>query len=219
MSYFQRFASTDKDAGTKRDCQLQSIAALYLTVKIHSEQSRAAASFLLELFQNLDGCCFTRACILEQEQKLLMELEWKLHPPTPQSFIYHFMLLLCSNEGSNAHLNSIFQVANYILDTLLPHPAVRSCKASSIAMASLRVALQGVKSTVVTAETIVAFQLKIEEAFEGILLEMNDELERISQLALVVFNNGASCDFTIMTLEEVRKNADEHCIVYEVHSI
>ena len=195
---------------TRRNRQLQSIAAPYLAVKIHSEQSRAAASYLFELFQNLDCCCFSRTFILEQEQKLLKEL----------GCIYHFMLLLC-NEGSNAHLHSIFQVANYIIDTLLPHPAVRSCKASSIAMASLRVPLQCVKSTAVTADKIVAFQLKIEEAFEGILLEMNDELER-SQLALIsliLFKNGASCDFTIMTLEEVRKNAVEHCIVYEFHSI
>jgi len=218
MSYFERFASTDKGAGTKRKCQLQSIAALYLTVKVHSEQSRSAASSLLKLFQNLDGCCFSRTCILEQEQKLLKELEWKLHPPTPQSFLYHFMLLLC-NEGSNTHLNSIFEVANYILDTLLPHPVVRSCKASSIAMASLRVALQGVKSTAITKEKIIAFQLKIEKGFEGDLLEMNNELERISQLALVVFNNGDSGDFRVLTLEEVRKSVDEHCIVYEVHCI
>ena len=190
---------------TRRNRQLQSIAAPYLAGKIHSEQSRAAASYLFELFQNLDCCCFSRTFILEQEQKLLKEL----------GCIYHFMLLLC-NEGSNAHLHSIFQVANYIIDTLLPHPAVRSCKASSHGISPCSSSM--CQSTAVTADKIVAFQLKIEEAFEGILLEMNDELER-SQLALILFKNGASCDFTIMTLEEVRTNADEHCIVYEFHSV
>jgi|AntRauTorckE5430_2_1112549.scaffolds.fasta_scaffold07963_2 hypothetical protein len=210
MSYFDRSSSIDREVVSKRKSQLRSIAALYLTVKLHSEgEAKDAASVVLEEFANLDGCSFSRKNIIDQEQELLKELQWKLHPPTPQLFLYHFMTLLCTGQN-NIHLNSISKVANYILDTLLPHPESRSV-ASIIAIASLQVALRGVKSTVITSDSIKAFQQFVQKTFQEDLPEM----ERLCNLALNVFHEGSAGDYKILTLEEVKNCIDVNHNVYE----
>ena len=211
MSYVDRSTSADKEVASQRKSQLRPIAALYLTVKLHSQgETRDAASALLKVFANLDGCSFSRRHIIEQEQLLLKELQWKLHPPTPQLFLYYFMTLLCCTGQNKSHLNSISKVANYVLDALLPHPELKSM-ASTIAMASLQVALRGVKSTVITSESINAFQEFVQETFQDAL----EEMERITKFALIVFHQGSVDDFTILTLTEVKEIIDENHNVYE----
>ena len=217
MSYFDRSSFADKEVvSNKIKTQLRSITSLYLAVKVHDKHPRVAAASLLKTFAKLDECYFSRYHIFEQEQEILKALEWKLCPPTPQLFLYNFMMLLWNEKHNSYHFNSILEVANYMLDSFLPLTEFKSLKASSIAMASLEVALRGVKSTVVTAESIYCFQRMIEKIFQDDLPETNDEMMHIRKF----YCEGERGNFANLALEAVKRQIDNNCTLYdEYHSI
>lgn len=150
---------------------------------------------------------------------MLAGLEWKLNPATPQAFLYQFLSLLKKDGHRDSVLQIICEVANYIIDVaLLANSELKSARASSLALASVWIALNGVQATVLAKTEIESFQEKIDA-----LGLWKEEIQFATEEIGLVFHNqnASSCsssicvgDLSFASLNEVRRSLDGQAIVY-----
>ncbi|GAX27110.1 hypothetical protein FisN_13Lh346 [Fistulifera solaris] len=81
VNYVDRY-----DCQDRLDYQLTCMTALYTAVKIH-ERTALHPKLVASLSQGQ----FTEQDLIQQERKLLHQLQWRLHPPTTLAFVREFL--------------------------------------------------------------------------------------------------------------------------------
>jgi len=132
LSYLDRFLSSRPV--NHRTFQLLSMTTLYLAVKLYEPKTLQISS-LTELSRGL----FNESHLSAMELVLLSELDWKVHPPTPQNFSKHFQHFLpIDNERIKLE---ILDLADFLMELSVCDYFFVTRKPSSIAMASILNAL------------------------------------------------------------------------------
>eukprot|EP01083_Nonionella_stella_P099021 278506_1 len=164
MAYFDRFTSQDNrnrsiedPADRRHRAQGVALTSLYLAVKIHDNNRKSVC--LLKTFESISHDKFTSSDIYNMEITILLALEWKLHPPTPQAFMFQFLMAL-AKEGTKEQKQQyqiVHEVTNYITELTLrflwqefDNERMNRFKASTIAYASILIALKGVRNNVLS---------------------------------------------------------------------
>lgn len=194
MTYFDRFTSQDnqrhslKDPADRRHrAQGAALTSLYLAVKIHDNSRKSVC--LLKTFESISHNKFTSSDIYNMELAILLALEWKLHPPTPQAFMHQFLMAL-AKEGTKEQRQQyeiVHEITNYITELTLrflwpefDNESMNQSKASTIAYASILIALKGVRNNVLSNARF--------HIFNDELLSMMDEeaKDRVQQAATII---------------------------------
>jgi Cyclin, N-terminal domain len=80
--------TTTPSSSTSRNYQLSAMTCLYLTLKLHTRHYKRHLRILAELSRGQ----FIVEDILEMESIVLETLDWRVHPPTPMTFVQYFLL-------------------------------------------------------------------------------------------------------------------------------
>lgn len=95
MSCFDRFLATSQGRDyllDQYDFQLASITCLYIAIKVH-EPMELGMKTICELSRGK----YVVAQISRMEKEILISLQWKVNPPTIESFVQHYLMLLPSS--------------------------------------------------------------------------------------------------------------------------
>jgi len=150
MSYYDRYLAKFP-CDSKAKCQLVAVTSLYIAVKLYDVRRKDSLAF----FAKLSDDRFSEEDICVMEMEMLEGLNWFVNPPTPQAFVYHFVHLLGTMlppNQSTSHTSTIYEVANYVAEVSYLQLKVSCEKASTLAFASILVALNGVKSSVLSTK-------------------------------------------------------------------
>ena len=191
---------------SKEVCQLAAVTALLIAVKINETRRKDTLNF----FTSLCAGRFTSKDILMMENDMMTVLEWYLHPPTPQAFVYHFTSLLCLQHLEKGHDPSIptiiYENATYITEIAVLNGDTAFTKASTLGFASMMIALNAVKSTVLSPDQITEFS--------NFLFSLQiDDLNVINSTAHSI-NESLRLDECHLTLDQIRLKLDPSRIVY-----
>lgn len=139
LSYYDRFiAVQNPELLTSRLLSLLSLTTLFLACKIHTKDHITVETFV-EISENK----FTVRDIEVMERIILSELSWNLHPPTCRCFIQLIVGCLQSLTISSLEKNNILSRANRIADLAMCEQFFVNVKASTMALASIHVAVEG----------------------------------------------------------------------------
>jgi hypothetical protein len=122
---------------TKRSFQLGAIACLYLAMKVY-DTTFVKLSSLVRLGRGL----FTEADVLKMEMQILINLEWRVHPPTPMCFLRHFTRLIPATVSSSTSF-MITEVSRFVAEISICLYKFVRYHPSMIAYASLCIAMDG----------------------------------------------------------------------------
>lgn len=89
-TYLDMCLSRDREViDSRRNFQLAAMTALYLAMKVHD------TSFIkLESLIKLGRGLFTEDDVIKMESKILVKLEWQIHPPTTMCYVRQYVRLL-----------------------------------------------------------------------------------------------------------------------------
>lgn len=169
----------------RSNLQLLSMATLFLATKVH--ESRNGTAKLLHLLTTLDNSPFTKEDIFKLEGEILFILDWKVHPVSPQDFLDSFGKVVIEKEYTETW-TSLLKIANLFAKSLLSQPDCSLYRASSIAIASLRL---GIRKLKLSLESATYIEGVICEFFANDNAELNADIRRLmTVLGLNAFTGG-----------------------------
>lgn len=150
------------------------MVTLFLATKVH--ESRKGTAKLLHLLTTLDDSPFTKEDIFKLEGEILFSLDWRVHPVSPQDFLESFGKVVIKNEKYSETWTSLLKTANPFAKSLQSQPDCSLYKASSIAIASLRLGIRKLNLPLGSATYIEGV---ICEIFANENAELNAEVRRL----------------------------------------
>jgi hypothetical protein len=133
------------------DYQLAGLTALQLAIKVHETRI-----FPLEQLVRIGNTGITPNDVTEMERKLLKTIQWKLHPPTVECFVYTYSELL--QESSRKVL--LATTFRYIRQALLQEHEFEN---STLAYASMLVAMEEVPIPLQDKQSFATTMLQVAE--------------------------------------------------------
>ncbi|KAG7365005.1 cyclin-like protein [Nitzschia inconspicua] len=157
---------------TKRQFQLDAVASLYLSLKVHGEMDpdlvEERIMLGLSTFVELSRGFFSGEVIVAKETEILHALKWHINPPTCSQFLWHYLQLLPAwtvEENNNTDIDhedagseedvlatrqiiwiKVFDVAKYLTElSVFISDFAFNYKPSTISYAALLCALEYVQ--------------------------------------------------------------------------
>ncbi len=131
MDLFDRYLATQGNRCDGDNALLISLTTLYIAIKVH-EKKKIKLCTLSELSRGR----FEPTEIEEMEMKIVQNLAWLLHPPTPIDFISHVLRFLPPCVSMPAR-HGVFEVARYMVELSICDPFFVDVHASTIAFAAI----------------------------------------------------------------------------------
>jgi hypothetical protein len=131
LNLFDRFLATRGNSCNGNLALLTSLTTLHLAIKLHDTKK-----IRISTLANLSRGQFGPSHIEEMEWVILNALQWKLHPPTAYSFIFHLLLFL-PQEANSSIRKELFELSRYLTELATCDSYLVSFRASSIAFASI----------------------------------------------------------------------------------
>jgi len=142
MSCFDRFLATSQGRDyllDQYDFQLASITCLYIAIKVH-EPIELGMKTICELSRGK----YDVAQISRMEKEILISLQWKVNPPTIESFAQHYLMLLPSSLPAPAR-DLLLDATQYLSElSTVDYDLFISYKPSIIGLAIIEYALKQV---------------------------------------------------------------------------
>lgn len=138
MNYLDRYLASYPHTVDKNYFQLLAMTCVYLAMKLSEykhliiQGSRSSMESILQLSRGY----FTLEDMQKMEINVLNRLNWHVHPPTPQTFVKHFLLFLRIEEH-DIHDHSQFLVELSVMDYFFVN-----FKPSDIAIAAVLLATE-----------------------------------------------------------------------------
>jgi hypothetical protein len=101
--------------------------------KIHRKDGKG---FAVVFFVDLSEELFTEDEIMNMEVRMLNSLQWRMHPPTPQSYVDLLIIILHRDACSPFTRRAFFERINFLLELSTTLEFFRERKPSSIAVAA-----------------------------------------------------------------------------------
>jgi len=135
LNYLDRYLS--KRSVNRKTSQLVAMTSLFLAIKLYGGIKLRMSSFI-----ELSRGCFKIAHIAAMESSILWTLSWHLHPPTPLTFVRHFIRLLEESECAPAVVNVIMEEAQFLTELSACNYYFTTHKPSSIGLGSILAAIE-----------------------------------------------------------------------------
>lgn len=180
-----------------RSFQLTAMTALYLAMKVYSDNSDEAVSpyrrLRLTSFVELSRGQFCAEDITTMEAAMLKQLEWKVHPPTPMTAVSYLLRLMpphtCVPYGSRKSydlvLHVLHELARYLTELSVCLGSVCSIhSASEVAYASILVSIDLLTHSALPHDVRDTFNETVvarSSTSGGTILAPNDESIRVLQ--------------------------------------
>mmetsp|Transcript_38490 Transcript_38490/g.43938 ORF Transcript_38490/g.43938 Transcript_38490/m.43938 type:complete len:335 (+) Transcript_38490:442-1446(+) len=146
LSLFDRFLATRSNKCNGKIALLTSLTTLHLAIKIHDKRK-----IRLSTLADLSRGQFTPDNIREMEWRILNALQWKLHPPTANTFVFYLLLFL-PKEINPTLRKEILELSRYFTELAMCDSVLINTKASTIAFASVLNVLENTPCEPVPAE-------------------------------------------------------------------
>lgn len=123
---------------TAVDYQVASMTAFHLGLKVHDSPSIRMVK--LESLVKLGSGGFGEQEVTEMETKMLFALEWRMHPPTANGFLYQYLKLLPPTTSSNVQ-REIKKTAMGLIEAVMSTDYFSIMESSTLAYAALLLAI------------------------------------------------------------------------------
>lgn len=158
MSYFDRmiWKSTACSNDKQPNYELLAVTCLYTAVKLNEHRNKRG---MLEALVHMSRRRFTVGDITSMEFTMLKTLSWFLNPVTPQSFAQRFLELFPRSccHVDRAQVQKVYDMSCYIIELSLFDAELMKKKPSAIAIAAIKIALQGADSSKVSLKSQTLF--------------------------------------------------------------
>jgi Cyclin, C-terminal domain/Cyclin, N-terminal domain len=136
MNHLDRYLGAYPCPVDKNLFQLLAMTCLYLSIKLNVYKHlliHGSTSSMDSILQLSKGY-FTLAQMEKMEHDVLQRLQWHVHPPTPQTFVKHFLFFLSVEE------HEVHDLAQFIVELSVMDYFFVSYKPSEIAVAGVLIA-------------------------------------------------------------------------------
>lgn len=130
--FFDRSLARHAEGMTKPEFQLLAMTCLYIAIKVEHP-----TKFPLDIISHLSRGCFSQEQFKDAELKVLRELQWNIHPPSPFAYLNCYLRIL-RPEGDNV---KIYNQARYLIESSVMDYDFVGKRSSTIAMSALLNAL------------------------------------------------------------------------------
>jgi Cyclin, N-terminal domain/Cyclin, C-terminal domain len=132
LSFFDRYFATLGNVYNGNVALLASLTTLHIAIKLYDTKK-----IKLSTLANLSRGQFTSRDIEMMEWTILAALRWKLHPPTPYTFVEHILFFL-PQEVTGSIRNGLNEVSKYLTELAICDAYfVDHANSSTIAFASI----------------------------------------------------------------------------------
>ena len=133
--YFAKYLDEHSEGLSKRHFQLLSLTCLYITIKMECHQGFLSMDVMIHLSREK----FTKPQMILMEKEILHTLEWKVHPPTPFTFLQYFLMILPADQQLD---HDTVEAARFHIElAVLDYRCIQQ-RASRIALAALLNAME-----------------------------------------------------------------------------
>mmetsp|Transcript_13440 Transcript_13440/g.19234 ORF Transcript_13440/g.19234 Transcript_13440/m.19234 type:complete len:400 (+) Transcript_13440:80-1279(+) len=157
LNYLDRFLNSRPV--NKKVFQLAAMTTLYLAIKLF-EPGTLKMSSLIELSRGY----FSVHHIAAMEETILRSLFWKVHPVTPLCFIRHLLFLLPRGSCTQNVKHDIMELSRFLTELSVCDYYFVTHKPSSIGLAALLNAIDGVDETSFSRSLKLQFKNSLESA-------------------------------------------------------
>ena len=190
MSHYDRFMAILNRSGeeriSSRFVSLVSVTSLYLAAKVDQRRHIPITTFV-----TLCAGRYTMEDIICMEKHMISVLEWKLHPPTQQTFVSLFLELMPAQE----HLkNDLFERAQYNTEISLCSFELSTYASSTVAMASIILALDATSPDVIALKVRNQFLQNVMNATELVIKPDDVQFVKDSILEIERLSGAQPCE-------------------------
>ena len=126
---------------------LVSLTTLHISIKIHDRKK-----IKISTLANLSRGQFSTSHIEEMEWKVLAALQWKLHPPSHYSFVYHLLQFLPLETNSNLR-RDVHELSRYLTELAVCDSFFIGVHKSTVAFAAILNVLDQISFSRISAGT------------------------------------------------------------------
>jgi len=150
LNYLDRYLSARPV--NRKTFQLVAMTSLYLAIKLYDHTPISMSSFV-----ELSHGYFKTEHIAAMESSILWTLSWRVHPPTPLSFVRNFILLLEESDCAPTVALEVMEAARFVTELSVCDYYFTSCKPSWIALGSVLTAFESFDEITLPMHVRVAF--------------------------------------------------------------
>jgi Cyclin, N-terminal domain/Cyclin, C-terminal domain len=147
MGIFDRYLATKGNLCSGNVVLLTSLTTLNLAIKLHESTQRIKSQILADLSRGQFGTKH----IEEMELEILAALSWKLHMPTPLTFVAEFLHFLPSNILP-AERKEVYEQAKYLTELAVCESSFVERPNSIVALAAMYNVMETIRSTSLSLE-------------------------------------------------------------------
>jgi len=127
-----------------REIKLICLTSLYIAIKTNMPRNLRSIDTFIQLAQGE----YSRNEIESMERKMLFALQWLVNPPTAQTFLKYYLEFTEHTSISKNQIHILNEKATYIIEYMIFSDKYPHEKFSSIAMASLIVAMSDIDQNI-----------------------------------------------------------------------
>lgn len=158
LSLFDRYLATCGNKCNGNMALLTSLTTLQIAIKLHDSKK-----IKISTLANLSRGQFGPQDIEEMEWKIIMALNWKLHPPTQYAFVSHLLLFL-PVETNSAVRKDLLELSRYLTELAICDSYFVAENNSTVAFAAVLNVMDEMNYTRLSAGTRERFLLVIRDS-------------------------------------------------------
>lgn len=199
-SLFDRYISKLSSV-EKSQIKLISLTSLYIAVKLNVPRNLKT----MEAFVSLGQGQFNQNDIESMERKILFTLQWLVNPPTSQIFLKYYLDIIDHSLISESQMDVLKAKATYIIECMVFRGQLSNETYSSIAMASLVLAMSDIDETLFSVQD----QKKCLSVLECIThIQLKNIKALVRNFQLVLEKDG-------LNLHQISLEVDPDCLLFE----
>lgn len=200
MSYMDRYLSKHLLASHSQDAhQLVGMTSLFMAIKIFRNQGKCAA---VASFAKLSKGLFSENDLLNMEQSILDTLQWRMHPPTPQTYLELLINFLPPSACLPFTRRALFERIKFLLELSVTVPFFFCKKPSSIAVATFMAVMENEEGPNVRKQTYRSHFRYCARSIAGIYCDSQEVVECRNAMKVVHKNALHQMDDEVMNEKE-----------------
>jgi hypothetical protein len=164
LNLFDRFLATRGNKCNGNLALLTSLTTLHIAIKLHDMKK-----IKISTLANLSRGQFGAKHIEEMEWKVLIALNWKLHPPTQYAFVSHLVLFL-PQEAPSPVRKELFELSRYLTELAVCDSYFVEVNNSTAAFAAILNVMEDMASMVGlshSATSVIAARKRLKTMFDA----------------------------------------------------
>lgn len=184
MSYLDRYLSKLSWSEASEGAQLVGATSLYMAIKIlHRNEGKCAT---VASFAALSKDLFTADDMLGMEKSILDALEWRMHPPTPLSYLQLLITLLPHGASRPLTRRALFERIKFLVEVSATVPFFFAKRPSNVAVAAFLAVLEhGTDESNGKRQPYISHFRHCLRSFAGIYCDSGEAVECVEAMRVV----------------------------------